>query len=271
MLRNRSDRHFDRRFALGLAAAAIVGLVGCGEVGDDTETVESAVTIDNSLAANSLAANSLAANSLAANSLAANSLAANSLAANSLMVSALRDPLARQLLKYVVSCALDPDEDVSIRIDGRRYTFPGELGLAPEWGRNGGSCDRACQRWVSACVLARVDAAGVKRTISLRGDNPALAPVARELRNFTDREATYYGNLFVRDRPLFACLSPDKDEDPRVCGDSLADCPMTVVGSCDDACRDEGPVGDYLDCSDRGRAGRGTVYHEAITVFLPKQ
>jgi hypothetical protein len=266
MLRNRSDR----RFALGLAAA-IVASIGCGEAGDDTETVQSAVTTENSLAANSLAANSLAANSLAANSLAANSLAANSLAANALMVSALRDPLARELLKYVVSCALDKDDDVSIRIDGHRYDFPGELGLAPQWGGAHGSCDRSCQRWVTACVLARVDAAGVKRTISLRGDNPALEPVKRELRQFTDREATYYGNLFVRDRPLYACLSPDKSEDPRVCGDSLADCPMTVVGSCDDACADEGPYGDYVGCSDRGRAGRGTVYQESITVFLPKQ
>jgi len=46
---------------------------------------------------------------------------------------------------------------------------------------------------------------------------------------------------------------------------------MTVVGSCDDACADEGAYGRFEDCSDRGRARRGTVYHEAITVFLPKQ
>jgi hypothetical protein len=266
MLRNGSARSV----SLGLAAAALAAVVGCGESGDDAETIESAVTTENSLAANSLAANSLAANSLAANSLAANSLAANSLAANALVASALRDPLARQLLKYVVSCALDEDDDVSIRIDGKRYDFPGELGLAPEWGRAHGSCDGECQRWVSACVLARVDAAGKKRIISLRGDTPALRPDGNELRRFTDREATYYGNLFVHDRPLFACLSPDKTEDPRVCGDSLADCPMTVVGACDDACRDVGSYGDFGDCSDRGRARRGTIYHEAITVFLPK-
>jgi hypothetical protein len=60
-------------------------------------------------------------------------------------------------------------------------------------------------------------------------------------------------------------------DNERVCGDSLADCPMTVVGSCDDACADEGAYGRFEDCSDRGRARRGTVYHEAITVFLPKQ
>src|SRR4029079_136531 len=133
------------------------------------------------------------------------------------------------------------------------------------------SCDGECQRWVTACVLARVDAAGVKRTISLRGENRVLRPNVSELRHYTDPEAAYYGNLFVRGRPLFDCLPPGKTSDPRVCGDSLADCPMTVVGSCDDACAGPGPYGSFSDCSDRGRAGRGHVYHETITVFLPRQ
>jgi len=269
MLRNGSARSV----ALGLSAAvALIGIAGCGEADDGTDTVQSAVTVDNSLTINSLTINSLTINSLTINSLTINSLTINSLAINALVADALRDPLARDLFKYIVSCALDDSDGVSIRVDGKRYEFRGDVGLAPEWGRERGSCDGACQRWVSACVLARVDAAGVKRTISLRGDNPALDPVDRELRHFTDREATYYGNLFVRDQPRFLCLSPDKSSDPRVCGDSMSDCPMTVTGACDDACAaDDGPYGSFGDCSDRGRAGRGTVYHEAITVFLPKQ
>ena len=245
-------------------------LVGCGEGGDDTETVQSAVTTDNALAANALAANALAANALAANALAANALAANALAANALAATALRDPLAREFLKYVASCALDDDQRIVMRIDGRRYEFPGELGLAPEWGREHGSCDGECQRWVSACVLARVDHAGVKRMISIRGENKALRPDDKELRRYTDREATYYGNLFVKNQPRYLCLSPGKTSDERVCGDSLDDCPMTVVGSCDDACADEGRYDAFEDCSDKGRAHRGTVYSESITVFLPK-
>ena len=54
---------------------------------------------------------------------------------------------------------------------------------------------------MSACVLARVDAAGVKRMISIRGDNRALRPDAKELRHYTEREATYYGNVFVQNQP----------------------------------------------------------------------
>jgi hypothetical protein len=257
--------------ARALAAVAAVGAAGCGgEAEDDIETIQSAVTAENALSANALSANALSANALSANALSANALSANALSANALTATALRDPLAREFLKYVVSCALDDDQEIVMRIDGKRHVFPGSLGLAPEWGRSRGSCDGACQRWVSACVLARVDAAGVKRIISLRGEHHALKPEDTELRRFTDREATYYGNVFTSAQPMFMCLSPGKEGNERVCGDSLANCPMKVVGSCDVACDDEGPYRSFSDCSDKGRAGRGHTYHESITVFLPK-
>jgi hypothetical protein len=257
-----------KAFALFAAFAS-----GCGEGDlddDDIATVQSAVTADNALTANALTANALTANALTANALTANALTANALTANALTANALRDPLARELLKYVVSCALDEDDQLAVRIDGKRYVFPGSLGLAREWGRERGECDGECQRWVSACVLARVDHAGVKRTISIRGEHRALRPADSEVRRFSDREATYYGNVFSKPQPMFMCLSPGKDSNERVCGDSMTDCPMKVVGSCDDACADEGAYRSFSDCSDKGRAGRGRTYHESITVFLPK-
>jgi hypothetical protein len=259
-----------RASSLGLSFAALFATVGCGESGDDAETIQAAIVAENALTANALTANALTANALTANALTANALTANALTANALTANGLRDPLGREFLKYVVSCALEDGDSVSFRVDGKNYEFPGSLGLAPDWGKNRGSCDVECQRWVSACVLARVDAAGVKRLISIRGDNRALRPDEKELRAYTDREATYYGNVFIRNQPRFLCLSPGKTSDERVCGDSLRDCPMTVVGSCDDACADEGKYDAFEDCSDKGHARRGTVYSESITVFLPK-
>src|SRR5262245_17967447 len=161
-----------RRLALGLATTAALFAVGCGgETDADLDVDQSAIMAENALSANALSANALSANALSANALSANALSANALAANALTATALRDPLAREFLKYVVSCALDDHDRIVMRIDGRQYLFPGSLALAPEWGREHGSCDGEFQRWVSACVLARVDAAGVKRMISLRGDN----------------------------------------------------------------------------------------------------
>jgi len=259
-------RKTDVRFlgfgVLGLAVAA------CG--GPETEDVASDALSANALSANALSANALSANALSANALSANALSANALSANALTATALKDPLARQFLKYVVSCALDEDHGFDMTIDGTKYTFEGGLGLAPDWGERGGHCDRECQRWVSGCVLARVDYLGVEKIISLRGDNKALKTTKEEKANYTDREATYYGNVFVPGQPKFVCLSPGKKQIPRVCGDSLENCPMEVVGSCNRACDYEGSAGGFVDCSSSGRAGKPETYHESVTVFLPK-
>ena len=248
---------------LGVSFSMFV-LAGCG-VGEDSDltTTRSAITAENALTANALTANALTANALTANALTANALTANALTANG-----LRDPLGRELLKYVVSCALPAGAMVSVNVDGQRYDFAGSLGVASEWGRAGGSCDRSCQRWVSACVLARVDAAGVQREISVRGDNRALRPDVLELLQYRHREATYYGNLFAEGQPRYLCLSPGATSDPRVCGPSLSDCPMTVVGECDDACDHRGAFGTFDDCHTSVRQ-HGASFAETVTVFLP--
>src|SRR5262249_8230495 len=130
-----------RRLALGLAAVAVVGATGCaGDSDDDVDSAESAALTENALTANALTTNALTANALTANALTANALTANALTANG-----LRDPLGREFLKYVVSCALDDHDSLSFRVDGRRYNFPGGLGLAPDWGDPHGSCDIECQ------------------------------------------------------------------------------------------------------------------------------
>jgi len=256
--------------AMGLLCA--FSLAGCGDEGgaDDALAKHSADALAaNALTANALTANALTANALTANALTANALTANALTANALTANGLRDPLGRQLMKYVVSCALPDGESVAVTVDGTDYTFDGSLGLAPEWGQRHGRCDLACQRWVSACVLARVDAEGIERMISIRGDNKALRPAPRELRDFPVREATYYGNVFAAGQPRYLCLPPGLTSDHRVCGESLADCPMTVVGSCGDVCEDVGRFGAFEECRTAGSTRHAEVFDESITVFLP--
>jgi hypothetical protein len=257
MLRNSCIR--GARVSIGTAWLAL-WMGACASAPADGDGVQSSALSENALTANALTANALTANALTANALTANALTAN----------ALRDPLSRELLKYVVSCALDDGDSVTIKIDGRWYEFDGSLGLAPEWGRSHGSCDGDCQRWVSACVLARVDAQGIKRQISVRGDNHVLHPSHDEVRDYTVREGAYFGNLFIEGQPRFLCLAPGQSGDQRVCGPDLADCPMTVEGSCALDCAVDGKYGAFEDCSDAGRAWRGHVYEEVITVFLPR-
>jgi hypothetical protein len=252
-----------------VAAFLALGAASCASAPPGDESDQSSALSDNALTANALTANALTANALTANALTANALTANALTANALTANALRDPLSRELMKYVVSCALDDKDSITIQIDGRSYEFDGSLGLAPDWGKPHGSCDGSCQRWVSACVLARVDAMGVKREISVRGDNHVLHPSKGEVQTYTVREGAYFGNLFVAGQPRFLCVAPGQTGDMRVCGPDLANCPMTVEGSCALDCADDGKYGAFESCSDAGRAGRGQVYDEVITVFLP--
>ena len=78
-------------------------------------------------------------------------------------------------------------------------------------GAQTGTCDESCQRWVSACVLARTNAYGVHVQISMRA--PAVAPLRSraavreiqaalstsptEVTDFSYREGAYYGNIFA--------------------------------------------------------------------------
>jgi len=256
-----------RLLGFGLVA---LWMTACGGSEADIEETSSYALSANALSANALSANALSANALSANALSANALSANALSANALTSEALHDPLAREFLKYVVSCALPANKSVTIKVDGQSYTYPGSLGMEPQWGERGGSCDESCQRWVTGCVLARVDHLGVKRMISLRGMNGGLRTTHEEAEAYSVREATYYGNVFAKDKPLFACLSPGQTGDQRVCGDSLDDCPMDVVGSCASACVFEGANGQFDFCSTSGKAFRPETYRESVTVFLPK-
>jgi GLTT repeat (6 copies) len=253
---------------LGVVAVSMVGVaLGCGAPPtEDLVEAQGAMTTQNGLAANGLAANGLAANGLAANGLAANGLAANGLAANG-----LADPNAQKFMEYVVSCALPAGRTVTYTRDGASFTFAGSIGVAPQWEHN--RCDQSCQRWVSACVLARLNKLGVHRQISIRGDNDALDVSASELKDFSFREATYYGNLFQPTQARYACLPTGATQITRVCGDSLVGCAVTVPGNCKKVCDKSGAFGTSRDCASHTLTGRDDrrdddIYEETVTVFL---
>jgi hypothetical protein len=269
-----------------LTVAAAGTSVGCdGQIPTDEPTTQeaSAITADNGLAWNGLAWNGLAYNGLsfnglswnglaynglAYNGLAFNGMSYNGLAYNGLAYNGLSDPTVHKFVEYLVECALPERDSVTYNIAGTSYTFAGDLGLAPEWKTR--SCGPSCQRWVSACMLARLNKLGQRIEISLRGEHPALKALRPEYKTYESREATYYGNLFGAPGEIFACLSPDKSEIPRVCGDNLADCPMHVVGSCAQACRGTTDHGAFRDCAAPAQARKKSAeaYEESITVFL---
>ena len=137
------------------------------------------------MAANRLSANRLSANRLSANKLAASKLSENRLEANSVAAKMLSTADGREVYSYIISCALPEGKEVDATISGAPdsappdtlYTcgngncsFPGSLGLADYWIDH--RLDVKGQRWVTACLLARVNYFGVKVIISLRGVAP---------------------------------------------------------------------------------------------------
>jgi hypothetical protein len=239
-------------------------------VAEEAALTSNALT-SNALTSNALTSNALTSNALTSNALTSNALTSNALTSNALTSNALHDPNSQEVMKYIVSCALP----AGVEVVTPAQTYAGELGLAPEWGLPGGHCGPSCIEWVSACVLSRVDFLGVHVEISIRGENPALAISAAEAANYDDREATYYGNIFTSPQQRFACLSPGKTEDPRVCGPSLAGCVMTITGSCNNVCGPPTADGAFQNCF-------GTVpnpifpafpliepFFGSVTVFLP--
>jgi hypothetical protein len=170
-----------------------------------------AVVTHNRLATNRLATNRLATNRLATNRLATNALTTGALAADPSADELLSTSEGRDLYAYVVECALpagtdiqatvpgapdtDPQSDLSYTCTSEQCVFSGALGLMPRWATH--KLSRRGQEWVSACLLARVNAHDTVEPISMRGRLPALAITEAEASEFPLQEGAFYGNVFI--------------------------------------------------------------------------
>lgn len=83
----------------------------------------------------------------------------------------LVDGEAREVMTYIAGCALEDTQSFVWTSPFSLYeseTFHGALGLCPEWGWAEPTPD--CLELVSACVLSRVNAFGIRVELSLRGE-----------------------------------------------------------------------------------------------------
>ena len=125
---------------------------------------------------------------------------------------------------YLVRCALPPGRSLQkFDAQGNLHELTGAVGVAPEW--ENGTCDEACQEWVSACLLAHVNLTGVHVPIWLTASNKAIDWATSA--DYPNEEAAYFGNLFASEPTAFVCFGKDRATDPipgRVCV-SDATCP----------------------------------------------
>ncbi len=302
VLRNRAC---GSRIRLALAVTTLMTILGVSAQAAETT---------NRLAANRLAANRLAANRLASNRLASNGLAGERLATTHLEASPetaeiLNSPDGREVYSYIVDCALRkgtvieadvagaPDTappDTIYRCKNGHCIFAGSLGLAEHWIDR--RLSQAGQRWITACLLARVNHYGVKEIISMRGVAPELSVSPEEAERYSLQEGAFYGNIFADgDAPLDwnACRGKDKAASPdeavlamRACAEpdpsdrTHTMCGFKYAGDCGSfgtvperhACvtfdEEDGSYGECLATEQDAGAAPVKVYREVITTFV---
>ena len=177
---------------------------------------------------------------------------------------------SREILKYLVNCALDEKTIVVANIDGQSFEYPGDIGLAPQWQTRG--LDESEKRWVSACILARTNFYGVTVKISMvsqfESNVAGLQVTDVEANEYTLSEATFFGNVFDDDPVSYVC-GPARTKArikaltarrrvcslPKTSGNrlDLTLCGMVYVGTCKPSAFTQ----------------KGVKYREAIAVFLP--
>ncbi|QDE93490.1 hypothetical protein BHS06_33400 [Myxococcus xanthus] len=133
---------------------------------------EPGIRILNSLRAEELAFNALTSNRAALDALTEMPLHSKTFVLDGRLKHALEHPPARNVMAYLTECALPPGAAVEwTSRAGDTYTFPGEVGLCPEWERDKPS--QACLGYVTACLLARNNAFGRRVMVSMRGEDPS--------------------------------------------------------------------------------------------------
>ena len=272
-------KQYDFLVALCLAVPLFSG--GCAASPEKYED-DIGVSPSPALNANALNANALNANALNANALSGGALATGSLSADALSAvqhaSATGD-LSRQLLRYMVSCALDATQSVSFTwVDGdgvaHDETYPGLLALAPSWAS--GPLSSEGRGWVSACLISRVNYFGETVTLSSRGAHASLGTSASELAAYTMEEGAFWGDVFAEIPTAYACDHEPNDahsrDSLRVCAAGYVDAPGSVqscgliqrLGSCDAACGQLSAEQYYTSCS----VVSGQSSSSVITIFL---
>ena len=172
----------------------------------------------------------------------------------------------RHLLRFITECALDDDQLLSIESHGVIFEFYGQLGAAPEWNGYANSMTASEQRWVTACVLARVNYFGTPVPINMRtnpGESFSIQASEKQKETFPFFEGGFFGNIFAVPPRQYVCTGDTPARVligknrictlPSILDKRISECGFTIIGSCDE---------DYLFERDE------IVYKEVIFTWL---
>jgi hypothetical protein len=168
------------------------------------------LSLTNGLSGNGLSGNGLSGNGLKGQALVVNPLASTGLTSSTYLMNSAD---GRSTLSYLIRCALPAGHSIT-KTDstGASYTFAGGIGLTPQW--ETGTCDGDCQRWISACLLAHVNTAGIHVPIWIVGQNTYLG--WGQSSSYPNQEGTFFGNIFTTNEAghtdAYYCEGPGFDK-----------------------------------------------------------
>ena len=256
-------------------------LFGCAEDPSATSSTTQDIATRNKIASNKIASNKIASNKIASNKIASNKIASNRLAVQMPEAGDLLSTAdGRTVYSYIVSCAIPGDITLEVDLPGvpdtgpddpytcvsGHCTFPGGVGLAPEWLRH--RLNHKGQEWVSACMFSRVNAHDTAEAISLRGDDGALAVSADEALLYNVEEGAFYGNMFNDEDEPIAWYSCEGE------GQASGEFGGLVVRDCTEAmaCKSDGTCDPSPACAGSGCApltcGSDNLCHDSTSAVI---
>jgi len=156
------------------------------------------------------------------------------------------------ILEAVMQCALSPELSIDDPVTGAHYQ--GWWGLAPGWLKD--PLDAAGRRWVTACVIQKLNYHGIEVPILMEGPHPRIVTNPAFATSYPFDDSTAFGDMFSSTAPLkdgappFAVYVCTEDDLVSYCGgaaygsgwaslricDGVApgNCGMTFLGRCSD-------------------------------------
>jgi hypothetical protein len=283
----------NRCIAHSVVFVGVMGMLGCGvqSIATDDETLEvrSSLVQENSLSRNAMSWNGISLNGISLNGISLNALDADTLEVsdfNAITAPGPTGDLARQFMRYAVSCAFLPNQTFSFSYTDafgvvHDVVYPGELGIAPTWAT--GSLSVQGQELVTGCLAARVNYYEVPVTISVRSVLEPLKTLSSdaEVAQYPDVEGAFWGNMFAADPFIVSCYHSATVTNSRTyqrdCATghvdetgAVVDCgPIHVVGPCSSFCMSLNGGGQFFPAC-RTRPGlNNALVKTVVTTSLP--
>jgi hypothetical protein len=95
-----------------------------------------------------------------------------------------------------VRCALASGDSL-VKADqyGTSYTFPGAMGLCPQWKYGAVNSDANCQNLISACMMAHINTSGVHVPLWMDSENYKIGWGVSP--SYPKQEGTFFGNIIM--------------------------------------------------------------------------